>query len=46
MRKYLVKVRVKGKLHSYHSISASWYEAFETALEQFGVKAVVTVRPA
>ena len=45
MRPYKVTVVKHGKRHSYNAIAESWYEAWVAAAEEFGIAALVTVRP-
>ena len=46
MRPYIVTVYQAGKRTRYPAIAASWYDCWLTAVNEFGMRIVVSVRPA
>lgn len=46
MKQYIVKVTVGGKRYQFAAIARSWLECWTTAVDEFGIRARVLVRPA
>jgi hypothetical protein len=46
MKPYIVTVYQAGKRTRYPAIAASWYDCWLTAVNEFGMRIVVSVRPA
>ena len=45
MRQFSVTVKTHQTRARYHAIAKSWYECWLTAVEEFGIECVVSIRP-
>jgi hypothetical protein len=46
MKSYWVRVSVKGVKYEYACWAESWYQAFEVAIDKWGIPSVMCIKPA
>ena len=46
MKPYMVTIIRDGRRHTVKTMSLSWYDAWEATISEFGIPAVIVVKPA